>query len=99
MRKAWESVTDDLGLRTVVTFSGFMSQQACAERLKCADVLVLPSLFECGGAVVLEAMAIGLPVIATALGQASLRLCSTKVAEFLLPPIHVRHLSRALPPA
>jgi glycosyltransferase involved in cell wall biosynthesis len=32
------------------------------------DVLVLPSLFECGGAVVLEAMAVGLPVIATAWG-------------------------------
>ena len=45
-----------------------MSQQECARRLQRADVLVLPSLFECGGAVVLEAMAMGVPVIATAWG-------------------------------
>jgi glycosyltransferase involved in cell wall biosynthesis len=32
------------------------------------DALVLPSLYECGGAVVLEAMAMGLPVIATKWG-------------------------------
>jgi glycosyltransferase involved in cell wall biosynthesis len=68
MRQTWETLTDELGLKPVVTFSGFMSQQDCAERLKSADVLVLPSLFECGGAVVLEAMAMGLPVIATAWG-------------------------------
>jgi glycosyltransferase involved in cell wall biosynthesis len=45
-----------------------MSQQDCANRLRQADVFLLPSLFECGGAVVLEAMAMGLPVIATAWG-------------------------------
>ena len=33
-----------------------------------ADCLVLPSLLECGGAVVLEAMAMAKPVIATAWG-------------------------------
>ena len=68
MRERWEARSNQLGLRSVVTFSGFLSQQDCAERLKDADALVLPSLFECGGAVVLEAMAAGLPVIATAWG-------------------------------
>jgi glycosyltransferase involved in cell wall biosynthesis len=68
MRQSWETRSDQLGLRSVVTFSGFLSQKDCAERLKDADALVLPSLFECGGAVVLEAMAAGLPVIATAWG-------------------------------
>jgi glycosyltransferase involved in cell wall biosynthesis len=68
MRQTWETLTDRLGLKSVVTFAGFMSQEDCAKRLQGADVLVLPSLFECGGAVVLEAMAVGLPVIATAWG-------------------------------
>jgi glycosyltransferase involved in cell wall biosynthesis len=48
-----------------VYFSGWRSQPECAETLKQADALVLPSLLECGGAVVLEAMAMAIPVIAT----------------------------------
>mgnify|MGYP001039492413 CR=1 FL=1 len=48
-----------------VQFSGFLPQTECARRLQQSDVLVLPSLLECGGAVVLEAMAMARPVIAT----------------------------------
>jgi glycosyltransferase involved in cell wall biosynthesis len=68
MRQSWEAVTSALGLGPVVRFSGFLPQQECARRMQQADVFVLPSLFECGGSVVLEAMATGLPVIATAWG-------------------------------
>ncbi|NEQ84540.1 MAG: glycosyltransferase family 4 protein [Moorea sp. SIO2I5] len=48
-----------------VFFAGWLSQEKCSEQLQQSDVFVLPSLLECGGAVVLEAMAKGLPVIAT----------------------------------
>lgn len=48
-----------------VVFSGWLSQEKCAIKLQQADALVLPSLREPGGAVVMEAMAVGLPVIAT----------------------------------
>ncbi|MDJ0689140.1 MAG: glycosyltransferase family 4 protein [Xenococcaceae cyanobacterium MO_188.B32] len=51
--------------RAAVNFTGFLSQIDCAQRLQLADVMVLPSLHECGGAVVLEAMTMGIPVIAT----------------------------------
>jgi glycosyltransferase involved in cell wall biosynthesis len=51
-----------------VVFLGWQSQRECARRLAASDVLVLPSILECGGAVVLEAMAMAKPVIAAAWG-------------------------------
>lgn len=57
-----------LGIESSVIFHGWQTQAVCAERLSRADVFVLPSIYECGGAVVLEAMASGVPVIATAWG-------------------------------
>ena len=59
MRQSWQDLADQLGVGSMVQFVGFLPQEACALRLQQADVLVLPSLFECGGAVVLEAMATG----------------------------------------
>jgi glycosyltransferase involved in cell wall biosynthesis len=51
-----------------VCFLGWISQADCATQLARSDALVLPSMAECGGAVVLEAMAMAVPVIATAWG-------------------------------
>jgi glycosyltransferase involved in cell wall biosynthesis len=51
-----------------VAFRGWMSQTQCAELVRQCDALVLPSLAECGGAVVLEAMAMEVAVIATSWG-------------------------------
>lgn len=65
MRQELEALTARLGLVSSVMFTGWLSQEQCAVKLQQADGLVLPSLLECGGAVVLEAMAMGLPVIAT----------------------------------
>lgn len=65
MRQELEELTARLGLVGSVMFTGWLSQEQCAVKLQQADGLVLPSLLECGGAVVLEAMAMGLPVIAT----------------------------------
>ncbi|MEL6460653.1 MAG: glycosyltransferase family 4 protein [Cyanobacteria bacterium J06621_15] len=67
-RKQLEAQTLQLGLSQKVTFCGYLSQKECAAKLEEADVFVLPSLLECGGAVVLEAMSMGIPVIATKWG-------------------------------
>jgi glycosyltransferase involved in cell wall biosynthesis len=60
-----EEVARSAGQEGAVRFHGWLEQPAAARVIREADALVLPSLHECGGAVVLEAMATGLPVIAT----------------------------------
>lgn len=68
MRQPLLAQVEQLGLGQNVRFHGFRPQPECAAAMRDADALVLPSLYECGGAVVLEAMAAGIPVIATAWG-------------------------------
>ena len=74
-RSSLEALARSLGILAVdaptvggVFFQGWLSQNECAAVLQRADSLVHPSLKECGGAVVLEAMATAKPVIATAWG-------------------------------
>jgi len=68
IRSQLETLAATLGLNQHVVFHGFIPQKQCATLLADCDALVLPSICECGGAVVLEAMAMGLPVIATKWG-------------------------------
>ncbi len=64
-RAALEAQVNAAGLTGRVRFHGFVNQQGCVPILAACDCLILPSLRDCGGAVVLEAMAMGLPVIAS----------------------------------
>jgi len=68
MRESWRLAAEKLGVANRVTFTGFLPQAECAPHLHASLALVLPSIYECGGAVVLEAMASGVPVIATRWG-------------------------------
>ena len=51
-----------------VAFTGWQTQERCIELLGGADVFVMPSVHDAGGTVVIEAMALSKPVIATAWG-------------------------------
>ena len=68
MLAKWRKFAGSLGLAERVRFHGWLTQAQCSEHLAGCAALVLPSIYECGGAVVLEAMAMSRPVIATAWG-------------------------------
>jgi glycosyltransferase involved in cell wall biosynthesis len=67
-RSYLEDLSKELGISEAVSFLGYKTQKECAEELGRSTALALPSVYECGGAVVLEAMCAGLPVIATKWG-------------------------------
>lgn len=65
MCREWGITAESEGDAGKVYFAGWRSQAECAAILNRSSALVLSSLRECGGAVVLEAMASSRPVIAT----------------------------------
>jgi glycosyltransferase involved in cell wall biosynthesis len=53
------------GIESQVVFHGWVTREQSAAIIRECDVFVMPSIRECGGTAILEAMAIGLPVIVT----------------------------------
>jgi len=60
-----EALTKELNLENFVTFQGRVSNTETPRFMVASDILVLPSLSEGFPVVVLEAMACGLPIVAT----------------------------------
>lgn len=58
-----KGLSETLGLSSRVNFAGWISQNETSKYYKNADVFCFPSVREFGGAVVMEAMACGLPCI------------------------------------
>jgi len=67
-RAKYEELSRKLGLQDIVRFHGLKSKQEVAEFMRRADVFVLPSEWENLPCVIIEAMASGLPVVATNVG-------------------------------
>jgi glycosyltransferase involved in cell wall biosynthesis len=88
MRAEWTRLAARLNLEDRIRFRGWMPQQECAKYLQSATALLLPSIYECGGAVVLEAMATGTPVIAVAWGGPKDYLDES--CGMLIPPLDAR---------
>jgi glycosyltransferase involved in cell wall biosynthesis len=68
LRAPLEQQAHDLGIAPSIGFSGRLERQDVAMKMREADVFVLPSLWETQGCVLLEAMASGIPSVATRVG-------------------------------
>lgn len=67
-RELLESLTDSLGIRECVEFAGRVPHERVQDYMNQAEVFVLSSLSEGFPVTILEAMACGLPVVATRVG-------------------------------
>jgi glycosyltransferase involved in cell wall biosynthesis len=64
-RESLERLARSLGIEDAVSFTGWLERSDALTHLRRADVLVFPSLREFGGAVIFEALALGVvPVVA-----------------------------------
>jgi glycosyltransferase involved in cell wall biosynthesis len=67
-RAEYEALAGDLGILDRVTFHGFLTKPQVADVLRRSDLFVLASRFENNPCALIEAMASGLPVVATRVG-------------------------------
>ncbi|WP_199226400.1 glycosyltransferase family 4 protein [Limnohabitans sp. 2KL-1] len=67
-RAELENMAKQIGIHSNVFFHGALTSMQVAEKLKYSHALCLPSVRESGGAVLLEAMSVGRPVIALNFG-------------------------------
>jgi glycosyltransferase involved in cell wall biosynthesis len=93
LRAALESLVGQLGLRDVVVLQGATATPETA--LWSGTILVHPSLSEASSNVVLEAMASGLPVVATRVGGLPW-LIADEVSGLLVPPSDPAALAKAI---
>jgi glycosyltransferase involved in cell wall biosynthesis len=71
MKEQLLNIVRSMGLEHKVLFEGFLDEDSLLKLQKCADVSVVPSLFEPFGIVALEAMAAKSPVVASDTGGLS----------------------------
>ena len=93
-RAEYERMAVDLGLVDKVTFHGLKSKEEVAEFMRQADIFVLPSIFETFAVVAAEALATGLPVLATRCGGPEDFI--TDDVGMLIPPGNVSALCSGL---
>lgn len=93
LRKRLEGECAKLGINEAVKFLGF--RKDIKELMTLMDVFVLPSLWEGMPNVLLEAMALGRPVVATRVGGAE-ELIEDGVTGLLVPPADEGTLAEAI---
>jgi len=88
------ALAEKLGLSASVTFHGHRSKPAIAELMRRSSFFVLPSVWETQSVVLIEALASGLPVVATAVG--GVPEVVRDADGLLVPPADSRRLAEAI---
>jgi len=88
-----QAQAEELGLSSNVVFAGF--HEDIPEILRSVDVFCLPSLTEGFNRTLLEAMACGLPVVATSVGG-NVELVQNSLPGLLVPPNNYSALASAI---
>ncbi|MGQ4649073.1 glycosyltransferase [Lyngbya aestuarii] len=86
--------TQELGLEKVVNLVGWVTQQETLEYYRKSDIFCFPSIREFGGAVVLEAMACGLPCIVA--NNGGIGEYVTEETGFKIEPLSREYLTQEL---
>ena len=86
---------EELQLAGIVQLLGWIDSDTKVARLRRADVLVLPSYMEGMPNSIIEAMAAGLPVVATSVGAVP-DIVKAGISGFIIPPGDIERLFAAL---
>ena len=93
-RVEYEELTKELGIEDMVHFHGYKLKEEVAELMRSCDFLILPSLCETFGAVIIEALATGKPVVASDVG--GIKEIINEDLGILVPPGDIKELQRAI---
>jgi len=84
-KKKLQNVVKKIGLSNTITFMGEIPNRKVSKYMTASDILVLPSLSEGFPNVILEAMASGIPIVATGVGGVP-EIMEDGVNGFLVEP-------------
>lgn len=84
-REKLQKLANKMGLLDSITFTGQIPNQNVSQYMAMSDILVLPSLSEGFPNVILEAMAFGIPIVATNVGGV-IEIMENGVNGFLVKP-------------
>lgn len=93
-RSSLENRVQELNLGEIVSFAGWVNQQETRDYYRKADIFCFPSIREFGGAVVIEAMACGLPCIVA--NNGGIGEYVTEETGFKIEPNSREYLTREL---
>lgn len=82
-------------IQSLFTFTGSLNRENLIEAMACSKTLIVPSVQETAPMVISEAMAVGLPVIGTAVGGIP-DMIQDKITGYVIPPDNVEMLANKI---